>query len=61
MPESYVVRIYRRDQNHPDRMDGIVISANAEGGQAFHSSAELLHLLTLAARNREVSRAPEQE
>ena len=45
--ESYVVRIYRRDPDHPDRMDGILISANAEGGQAFHGSAELLRLLTL--------------
>jgi len=56
MPESYVVRIYRRDRNHPDQMDGIVISANAEGGQAFHSVAELLQLLTSAAGRDEVSR-----
>ena len=61
IPESYVVRIYRRDLDHPDRMEGILIAVDAEGGQAFHSGAELLHLLTLAAENREVSRPAEQE
>jgi len=52
-PESYVVRIYRRDPNHPDRMEGILITVEAEGGQAFHSGAELLRLLTLVAENAE--------
>jgi len=26
MPESYVVRIYRRDRNHPDDMEGMLIA-----------------------------------
>jgi len=54
-PESYVVRIYRRDRNHPDRMEGILIAVDTEGGQAFHSGAELLRLLALAAGDSEAS------
>ena len=54
--ESYVVRIYRRDRNHPDRMEGILIAVEAQGSQAFHSGAELLRLLTLAGGDQKVSR-----
>ena len=60
-PESYLVRIYRRDRDHPDQMEGILIAVEAEGGHAFHSGAELLRLLRLAAENREVSRPAEEE
>jgi len=38
-----------------------LIAVDAEGGQAFHSGAELLRLLKLATENREVSRAADQE
>jgi hypothetical protein len=59
--ESYIVRIYRRNPNHPDRMEGILLAVSAESSQAFHSGAELLRLLTLPAENRDVSRPGGQE
>jgi hypothetical protein len=45
LPESYVVRIYRRDRNRPDHMEGVLIAAEEMEAQPFHSGAELLRLL----------------
>jgi hypothetical protein len=53
LPESYVVRIYRRDRNRPDHMEGVLIAAEDLEGLPFHSGAELLRLLTAPARDRD--------
>jgi hypothetical protein len=52
IPESYVVRIYRRDRNRPDHMEGVLIGAEELDAQPFHSGAELLRLLTAPAGDR---------
>jgi hypothetical protein len=49
LPQSYVVRIYRRDPDRPDRIDGILIAADTQSRHAFHSEAELLRLLASVA------------
>jgi hypothetical protein len=53
IPESYVVRIYRRDRKQPDSMEGVLIRADEGDAQPFHSGAELLRLLTARATDRE--------
>jgi hypothetical protein len=64
MPESYVVRIYRRDRSHPDGgMEGTLIAVGTEGVDMFpfHGGAELLRLLTSVAGNGETARPTEHE
>jgi hypothetical protein len=51
IPESYVVRIYRRDRKRPDHVEGVLISADEGEAQPFHGGAELLRLLTARATN----------
>jgi len=58
IPESYVVRVYRRDPDRPDRIEGLLIAADGGAGHAFHSGAELLRLLESAAEKREAPRRP---
>lgn len=50
IPESYVVRIYRRDRNQPYGMEGTLVAVGTEGVQTFpfHSGAELLRLLLIS-------------
>jgi hypothetical protein len=43
--DSYVVRIYRRDQKDPHKSVGVVERAEGEGEQAFHDLEELMAIL----------------
>ncbi len=42
--ESYVVRIYRRNQQNPDQVAGTVMSPELEESHAFRTVTELLQL-----------------
>jgi hypothetical protein len=46
--ESYIVRIYRRDDNDPHAIAGTVESAGTEEKKSFTSSRELLRILSLS-------------
>lgn len=59
IPQSYLVRIYRRDLGHPDRIEGLLVATDEGPDQASHSGTELLRLLTSAAGNSKTS--PPQE
>ena len=43
--ENYIVRIYRRDQNKPDEIAGLVELVEAEKRQAFKNMDELSQIL----------------
>ena len=43
--ENYIVRIYRRDQNRPDEIAGLVELVEAEKKQAFKNMDELSQIL----------------
>ena len=45
--ESYVVRIYRRDPQHPDQVAGLVEGVGLEKSKSFRTVAELLQLMAL--------------
>ena len=49
MPESYIVRIYRRQAGNPAQAVGVVITAEKgrERQQSFHDATELLDILSL--------------
>lgn len=55
IPQSYLVRIYRRDLNHPDRIEGLLVAMDEGPDRPFHSAAELLRLLTAAVGNSKTS------
>jgi hypothetical protein len=43
--DNYIVRIYRRDLRHPERLVGVVESVERESQQRFHTAHELLAIL----------------
>jgi hypothetical protein len=43
--ENYIVRIYRRDQDRPSEIAGLVELVEAEKKQAFKNIDELLQIL----------------
>jgi len=48
--EGYIVRIYRRDPENPERVTGTLECAGSQESRVFHSAAELLQLLELERR-----------
>jgi len=44
--ENYIVRIYRRDENDPEKVTGMLESVEYETRQSFHSIDALQALLT---------------
>lgn len=56
--DSYVVRIYRRDQKNPHKSVGIVERTEGNGAQTFHDLGELMDIL---AATRSYTSAPENE
>ncbi|MBA4372887.1 MAG: hypothetical protein C0402_08480 [Thermodesulfovibrio sp.] len=44
--ESYIVRIYRRDDDNPESMVGLVEAVGTEGAMKFGSGGELLKLIS---------------
>ena len=44
--ETFMVRIYRRDKEDSDKIDGHVEMVGAEDTETFHDMAELCRLLT---------------
>lgn len=45
--ENYIVRVYRRDEQKPDEVVGIVERVEKEDRQPFHSLSELCKILSL--------------
>ncbi len=43
--DNYIVRIYRRDPRHPERLVGVVENVERESQQRFHTVHELLAIL----------------
>jgi hypothetical protein len=43
--ENYIIRIYRRDQDNPDRLTGLLESVEGETRHPFHSLNGLCALL----------------
>ncbi len=43
--ENYIIRIYRRDQNNPDKLAGLLESVEGETRHPFHSLRGLCALL----------------
>ena len=43
--DSYVIRIYRREQEATGKMLGIVVGVDAGGDRPFSSAEELWHIL----------------
>jgi hypothetical protein len=44
--DSYVVHIYRRDRNHPEKIIGIVETVSTGKKEAFKSASALMAILT---------------
>jgi hypothetical protein len=44
--ENYIIRIYRRDENNPDRLTGLLESVEGETRHPFHSLNGLCALLS---------------
>ncbi|HHJ16141.1 MAG TPA: hypothetical protein ENJ80_05525 [Gammaproteobacteria bacterium] len=44
--ENYIVRIYRRDENDPEKVTGMLESVEYETRESFHSINALQALLT---------------
>ncbi len=44
--ENYILRIYRRDQYHPDRVVGIVEDVENGESLSFRSLTELIQILS---------------
>ncbi len=49
--ESYVVRIYRRDQHNPQRVAGVVEYIDSQQSRAFRSMSELMQLLAVRSES----------
>ena len=47
--DSYVVHIYRRDRNHPDKIVGTVETISNGKKEAFKTASELVGILTKPA------------
>lgn len=45
--ENYIVRVYRRDDQNPDKVIGTVERVEKEDRQPFHSLSELSKILSL--------------
>ncbi len=43
--ESYVIRIYRRDEQNPQGIIGLVEDIGLEAKTPFHNVEELIHIL----------------
>ncbi len=43
--DNYIVRIYRRNVRHPDRLVGVVEKADDQNQRSFHTTRELLEIL----------------
>ena len=50
--ENYIVRIYRRDQDRPDEIAGLVELVEAEKKQAFKNIDELSQILCSPERKK---------
>lgn len=50
--DSYIVRIYRRDQQKSSRLVGTVEQVGAKGQKAFHGMDELCTILSKQRRRR---------
>jgi hypothetical protein len=50
--ENYIVRIYRRDQDRPDEIAGLVELVEAEKKQAFKNMDELSQILCSPVKKR---------
>jgi hypothetical protein len=48
--ESYVIRIYRRGEDNPDDVVGIIESVETGGKQAFKNMNELVRILRVPNR-----------
>jgi len=48
---SYLVRIYRRDENNPRLLVGVVEEVGAEGKKAFSNLYELWDILSSTSRS----------
>jgi hypothetical protein len=44
--ESYILRIYRRDEHHPDRIAGIVEDVDNGETAAFRNFSQLVEILS---------------
>lgn len=50
-PESYLVRIYRRDEQAPRRIAGLVEIIERERTEAFKNADELMNILGICSGN----------
>ena len=44
--DSYIVRLYRRDTEHPQNLVGLVETVGAEEKRSFHTVDELVAILS---------------
>ena len=44
--DSYIVRLYRRDNENPENLVGLVETVGAEARQSFHTVNELVAILS---------------
>ncbi len=42
---NYIIRIYRRDEEKPEQIQGLVEGIESETREAFHNADELLRIL----------------
>jgi hypothetical protein len=55
-PESYLIRIYRRDPQDPRRIAGVVELIEQERTEHFKSAGELMRILAIHDSGSEVSK-----
>ena len=49
--ESYVIRIYRRDEQNPHNIIGLVEDVEAGGTRPFHNTGDIANILTGEGKN----------
>lgn len=59
--ESYIVRIYRRQEKHPREVVGIVEEVEAEEKKAFKNMDELMEILASVKTRAKTRRTPRSE
>ncbi len=50
--ESYIVRIYRRDDKHPDKIAGLVVFAGSQEQKSFGNYQELWDILSVSGAEK---------
>ncbi len=53
--DNYIVRIYRRNPRHPERLVGVVENVERESQQRFHTAHELLEILVESRTGKQQS------